>query len=157
MTSQRWLLYLSTENIAHLLHLCPTLSLCLCGLWTPPNSPTRIAAGHGWLSENNYLTSMVLMWKPTCMVFFYPVVLATQGKMVSELAKQLWGFTDLICLSVQSSDTLHKCIKPAKKLRPFSLSVQIRMRFSSVSTSVGWDFIVFRFVLWCWRMCVVFC
>jgi hypothetical protein len=58
------------------------------------------------------------------------------GHMVSELAKQLWCFTDLICLSVQSSDTLHKCIKPAKKLRPFSLSVQIGMRFYSVSTSI---------------------
>ncbi len=34
-------------------------------VWTvdlaPPSPPTRIAAGHGWLSENNYLTSMVLM------------------------------------------------------------------------------------------------
>ncbi len=39
--------------------------------------------------------------------------------MVSELAKQLWRFTDLIWLSVQSSDTLHKCIKPAKKFEAF--------------------------------------
>jgi hypothetical protein len=39
--------------------------------------------------------------------------------MVSELAQQLLGFTDLICLSVQSSDTLHKCIKPAKKFEAF--------------------------------------
>jgi hypothetical protein len=126
MTSQRWLLYLCTENIAHLWHLCPTLSLCLCGLWThPSNSPTRIAAGHGWLSENNYLTSMVVMWNPTCKDILLSSSASNTWQMVSELAKQLLGFTDLICLSVQSSDTLHKCIKPAKKLRPFSLSVQI--------------------------------
>jgi hypothetical protein len=30
-------------------------------VWTVDTPPTRIAAGHGWLSENNYLTSIVLM------------------------------------------------------------------------------------------------
>lgn len=155
MTSQRWLLYFSTEKYSSL--ITPLSYSVILLVWTVDTPPTRIAAGHGWLSENNYLTSMVLMWKPTLHGILLSSSASNTGHMVSELAKQLWGFTDLICLSVQSSDTLHKCIKPAKKLRPFSLSVQIGMRFYSVSTSIGWDFIVFRCVLCCWWMRLVFC